>query len=92
MAVRQPQYSKEEFAHRGDALYESEVRQQVEDGNHGRIVAIDIETGEFELGDNEMEAYDRLHARIPDAQTWLVRAGRRYLHSFGGRELWNPGE
>jgi hypothetical protein len=37
MAVRQPRYSKEEFAQRGDALYESEVRQQVEEGNHGKI-------------------------------------------------------
>jgi hypothetical protein len=40
MTVRQPRYSKEEFAQRGDALYESEVRSQVEAGNHGRIVAI----------------------------------------------------
>jgi hypothetical protein len=31
MAVRQPRYSKEEFAQRGDALYESEIRQQVEE-------------------------------------------------------------
>jgi ABC-type metal ion transport system substrate-binding protein len=41
IAVRQPRYSQEEFAQCGDALYESEVRQQVEEGNHGRIVAID---------------------------------------------------
>jgi hypothetical protein len=26
MAVRQPRYSKEEFAQRGDALYENQVR------------------------------------------------------------------
>jgi hypothetical protein len=32
MAVRQSRYSKEEFAQRGDALYESEIRQQVEEG------------------------------------------------------------
>jgi hypothetical protein len=39
-AQRQPRYSKEEFAQRGNALYESEIRQQVEVGNHGKIVAI----------------------------------------------------
>jgi hypothetical protein len=38
---RQPRYSKEEFAQRGDALYKSQVRSQVEEGNHGKIVAID---------------------------------------------------
>jgi hypothetical protein len=35
MAVRQPRYSKEEFAQHGNALYELEIRQQVEEGNHG---------------------------------------------------------
>ncbi len=39
MTVRQPRYSKEEFARRGDELYESQVRPQVEEGNHGKIVA-----------------------------------------------------
>ncbi|WP_373528940.1 hypothetical protein [Nostoc sp.] len=41
MTLGQPRYSKEEFAERGDALYESEIRAQVEEGNHGKIVAID---------------------------------------------------
>jgi hypothetical protein len=40
MAVRQRRYSKEELAQRGQALYESSIRQQVEAGNEGKIVAI----------------------------------------------------
>ncbi len=60
MAVRQPRYSKEEFAQRGDALYESAVRQQVEEGNHGNIVAIDLETGAYEIDSSEISACDRL--------------------------------
>jgi hypothetical protein len=39
MTVRQPLYSKEEFAQRGDEIYKSQVRPQVEEGNYGRIVA-----------------------------------------------------
>jgi len=49
MAVRQPRYSKEEFDRRGDEIYESQIRQQVEEGNHGRIAAIGIENGAFEV-------------------------------------------
>jgi hypothetical protein len=64
MAVRQPRYSKAEFAQRGDALYESEVRQQVEKGNHGKIVAIDIETGAFEVADDLLAASKRLLVRV----------------------------
>jgi len=51
MTVRQPRYSKEEFARRGHEVYESQVRSQIEEGNHGKIVAIDIETGAFEVAD-----------------------------------------
>jgi hypothetical protein len=76
MTVRQPRYSKEEFAQRGDALYESEVRSQVEAGNHGKIVAIDLETGAFEV---------RLEASHPEAQIWIVRIGSRHVRRFGGR-------
>lgn len=40
MIVQQPRYTKEEFARRGNEIYESQVRQQVEEGNHGKIVAV----------------------------------------------------
>jgi hypothetical protein len=87
MAVRQPRYSKEEFARRGDEIYESQVRQQIEDGNHGKIVAIDIETGAFELADDTMAATRQLYERVPDAQPWVVRIGYRAVHCFGARSL-----
>jgi hypothetical protein len=41
MAVRQPRYSKEEIARRGQELYESGLRQHIEAGNEGEIVVID---------------------------------------------------
>jgi peptide subunit release factor RF-3 len=87
MTVRQPRYSKEEFAQRGDALYETEVRSQVEEGNHGKIVAINIETGAFEVADDILPATDRLFERLPDAQPWIVRIGHRVVHRFGSRSL-----
>jgi hypothetical protein len=87
MTVRQPRYSKEEFARRGDEIYESQIRPQVEEGNHGKIVAIDIETGAFELADDTMIATRHLYDRLPDAQPWVVRIGYRAVHRFGARSL-----
>jgi glutamine cyclotransferase len=55
MAVRQP-YSKEEFTQRGNALYESKIRFQTEQNHQSKIVAIDIETGEFEISDDSLSA------------------------------------
>ena len=85
MAIRQSRYTKEEFAQRGDALYETQIRSQVEEGNHGKIVAIDIETGAFEVDASEVAASDRLEARYSDAQIWMVRVGSRHVRRFGGR-------
>jgi hypothetical protein len=41
MIVGQPHYSKEELARRGDEIYETQVRSQIdEEGDRGKIVAI----------------------------------------------------
>ena len=52
MNLPQLRYSKEEFNRRGNEIYKSKVRAQVKQENRGKIVAIDIETGEFEIGKN----------------------------------------
>ena len=79
----QPRYSKEEFARRGDAIYESELRPILEKGNEGKFVAIDIETGAYEVDVDELAASDRLSTRVPNAQIWLRRIGSRYARHFG---------
>ena len=85
MAATQPRYSKEEFAKRGDAIYERDIRPLVEVGNEGKFVAIDIETGAYEVDADELAASDHLLARIPDAQVWLRRIGSRYVRRFAPR-------
>ncbi len=90
MTVRHPRYSKEEFARRGDQMYETQVRPQVEPDNYGKIVAIDIDTGAFEVADQILTATDRLFKRLPNAQPWIVRIGHRAVHRFGARSLKQP--
>jgi hypothetical protein len=80
-----PRYSKEEFARRGDAIYERDIRRIVEEGHEGKFVAIDVETGAYEVDAIELAASDRLSARVPDAQIWLKRVGSRYVRRFGPR-------
>ena len=87
MAVRQRRYSKEELAQRGQELYESGIQQQVETGNNGKIVAIDIETGVFEVDENLVTATSRLFDQYPDAQPWVIRIGHRAVDHFGARSL-----
>jgi hypothetical protein len=77
MASVKRRYSKEEFAHRGDTLYESAVRPHLKPADNGRFVALDIDTSGFEIDDDELTACDQLRARLPKAQIWMVRVGSR---------------
>lgn len=86
MASTKRRYSKEEFARRGDAIYEEEVRPQLKAGDDGKFAAIDIESGEFAIDADELKACHKLRRRIPDAQIWMVRVGYRFVHRFGGRD------
>lgn len=85
MATTKRRYPKDEFARRGDAIYDAEVLPHLKPTDEGTFVAIDIESGSYEIDADEKVACDRLNARIPDAQTWMVRVGSRYVHRFGGR-------
>ena len=82
MTVRAPRYSKEEFARRGNEIYETHVKPQVEEGNYGKLVAIDIETGDFEVADDLVTVSKRLSARLPDSQIWVVRIGHLAVDHF----------
>jgi hypothetical protein len=84
MADNKRRYSKEEFARRGDALLEKKVRPSLTAADQDKFVAIDIETGEYELDRNEMKAVSRLRKRLADPQIWLVHVTLGYLHRFGG--------
>ena len=84
MSVRQPRYAKEEFTRRGNEIYDRAIRPQVEANHSGKFVALDIETGAWEMDANALAACDRLIARLPDCQTWLVRVGSPYLYRMGG--------
>jgi hypothetical protein len=80
-----PRYSKEEFARRGNDIYEREVQPRLSAKDEGKFVAIDIETGAFEIDADEIAASHRLLARNPEAQTWFRLVGSSHTRRFGPR-------
>ena len=80
-------YGKEEFARRGDAIYEKNILPKLAAKDVGKFLAIDIDSSEYEIAADEMKAGDKLLARLPEAQIWMVRIGYAATHSFGGRQL-----
>ncbi len=83
MTIRQPRYTPEEHARRGQEMYEQKIRAAVEAGNDGKIIAIDVDSGAFEVAKTMLEACDRLLLTYPDAQIWCVRIGHDAVHRFG---------
>lgn len=87
-----PRYDDEEFARRGDEVYEREVLPHLSTEDKGKIVALDIDTGAFAVDADELAASDRLRAQKPDAQIWFRRVGFRHVHRFGDLEGVRAGE
>lgn len=80
-----PRSSKEEFARRGNEIYERDIQPRLEKQDEGKFIVIDIETGAYEVDVDEIAAFDRLRARYPEAQIWLRRVGSPYARRFGPR-------
>jgi hypothetical protein len=85
MATTERRYTKEEFARRGDVMYETKIRPQLKARDEGKFAAIDIESGEFAIDADELKACHKLRKRLPEAQIWMVRVGYPYVHRIGGR-------
>ena len=77
METGKPHYSKDEFARRGDRIYEQDIHPHLTPEDEGKFVLIDIETGAYEIDEDELAASDRLLARFPTAQVWMARVGLR---------------
>ena len=84
MTAPPPRYSREVTAQRGQEIYERDIRAVVETAHQGEFVAIDIETGIYELDNNDYTATENLLVRQPDAQIWLARIGQTATYRIGG--------
>ncbi len=80
-----PRFSSQEITRRGQELYEQQIRTQVETPeNIGRIISIDIETGDYEVGDDLITTGERLFARHPGAALYGARIGYNAVYALGG--------
>jgi len=81
-------YSSEQISHRGKQLYEERIRALVEtDENIGKVVSIDIETGDYCIGYDELQAAGSLHKERPDAAVWSERIGYDAVYALGGGSI-----
>ncbi|MCL1472197.1 hypothetical protein [Argonema antarcticum] len=77
--------SHEEVARIAKQLYKTRIQQQVEtEDNIGKMVIIDIETGNYEVDKTGLEAAKHLSEKNPNARLFGIRIGYNVAASFGG--------
>jgi hypothetical protein len=83
--MSKPKLSGEEITQRGKQLYENSIRLQVETPeNIDKIVSINVETGEYEIGDDLILTSLKLKSKQADAPLWGERIGFNAVYAVGG--------
>jgi hypothetical protein len=83
--VSKPKLSDDEITQRGKEIYENSIRPQVEiPENIGKIISINVESGEYEIGDDLLTTSMQLRIKQADAALWTERIGFNAVYAVGG--------
>jgi hypothetical protein len=70
---------------RGEEIYQQQIRGVVETPeNIGKMIIIDIETGEYAIDENGLISARHLHAKRPGADLYGIRIGYKSAEAIGG--------
>jgi hypothetical protein len=77
--------NSEEVAKRAETLYDERICQEVEqEENIGKMVIIDIETGDYQVDKTGLEAAKYLREKNPNGRFFGIRIGYNVAASIGG--------
>ncbi len=71
---------KEEFTERGRVIYKRLEPILIKD--KGKIVAIEIESGDYVIGDDELDTATKAKRKFPDKIFVFFRIGYPVMHKF----------
>jgi predicted site-specific integrase-resolvase len=77
-------YTTEEIVALGQAIYRDQIKELVKHTEKGKLVIIDVKSGDYEIDEDDITAVLRLRERKPDAITYAVRVGYRAVYTFSG--------
>ena len=69
---------------RGKQIYQ-QYSEELESQHKGKIFVVDIETGNYEIADEDLVATEHLLAKNPDAVTYGLRIGFGPIYKLGFR-------
>ena len=74
---------KADVATVGRAIYHEKIRETLGPEDRGKLVVIDIASGDYEIDADHIAALLRIRQRYPKARTWTERAGHPAAYHIG---------
>ncbi len=75
MATATLELSAEEVVRLGKEIYYRDILPHLAAGSEGRVVAIDVRSGAYEMAETGFASAARLRERKPDAEVFFMRVG-----------------
>ena len=75
---------KEAFAEKAQTIYNQKYKEEMETTAHGKVIAIEVESGEAFMGRTAMEAAMKARREFPDRLFYFIRVGYPAVHSVKG--------
>ena len=83
MEAKTAELPPDEVVERGKAIYEQSLRSQVETNHSGRLLMIDVLTGNWVLGEDRIGMARHLRDRNPAAANFALRVGYPTAEKIG---------
>ena len=78
-----PSDDKENAEEIGTAIYKSKILPTLQPEDKGKVVVIDVRSGDYEIDREDITALLRLLERRPNAYTWAERVGHPAVYYMG---------
>ncbi len=76
-------YKSEDVVARGKEIYQQQIQDKVEPVHNGKFLSVDIETGDYEIGTDDLSPSMQLLNKRPDAVIYSLRIGFQAAHRMG---------
>lgn len=85
MDILHSRYTREEIGRIGEEIYHRDIRSLVLPEHKGEFLTLDIETGDYEIGADDLQTVKRLRTRRSDGVLYGLRIGYTSAYTLAGR-------
>ena len=82
-----PRYSTDEIIARGKEIYEKQLKSKLESQNLGKYLVIDIDTGDYEIDEDDLTAALRAYQKNPDGARYEMQIGYATSGTIGNASM-----